>query len=345
MPLYPLLRPLIFLMEGEQAHRATISGLKLLPSGAPKPDPALRVSLAGLEFPNPVGLAAGFDKDAEVFGQILRLGFGSAEVGTLTPLPQGGNPRPRLFRLPEDKAVINRMGFNNGGLEAARARLQGRRREGIVGVNIGANKDSADRIADYAIGVRKMAPLADYLTVNISSPNTPGLRALQDKVALDDLLRAVVEARGPATPPIFLKLAPDLEPSDVDDIADVSVARGIDALIMSNTTITRPPLKSRHRGETGGLSGRPLKQLALERLRDFRAATGGAIPLIAAGGIEDGADAFARIRAGASLVQIYSALVYSGPGLARSICRELKQLLAREGFRTVAEAVGTGRHS
>jgi dihydroorotate dehydrogenase len=332
----------MFLMEGERAHRATIAAMKMLPIGAPKPDPALAVSLAGLDFPNPIGLAAGFDKDAEVFGQILRLGFGFAEVGTLTPLPQAGNPRPRLFRLPADKAVINRLGFNNGGIDAARARLEGRRGGGIVGINIGANKDSADRIADYVAGVRKMAPLADYLTVNISSPNTPGLRALQDKAALDDLLAAVVEARGSGKPPIFLKLAPDLERSDIDDIADLSVARGIDALIVSNTTVSRPPLKSSHRGEAGGLSGAPLKQLALRRLRDFRAATGGAIPLIGAGGIENGADAFARIKAGASLVQLYSALVYQGPGLARRIGRELKALLERDGFARVGEAVGAG---
>ena len=340
MPLYPLLRPLAFLMDGERAHRATIAALKLLPSGAPKPDPALRVSLAGLDFANPIGLAAGFDKDAEVFRQILRLGFGFAEVGTLTPLPQAGNPRPRLFRLPEDRAVINRMGFNNGGIDAARARLEGRPRGGTVGINIGANKDSADRIADYVAGVRKMVPLADYLTVNISSPNTPGLRALQDKAALDELLAAVVEARGRGKPPIFLKLAPDLERSEIDDIVQVSIARGIDALIVSNTTVSRPPLKSSHRGEAGGLSGAPLKQLALQRLKDFRAATGGAIPLIAAGGIENGADAFARIKAGASLVQIYSALVYEGPGLARRIARELKALLARDGFAHVGDAVG-----
>jgi dihydroorotate dehydrogenase len=340
MALYPILRPLVFALDAERAHRATIGALKLLPPGEPKRDPQLVTTVAGLEFPNPVGLAAGFDKDAEVFGQILRLGFGFAEVGTLTPLPQAGNPRPRLFRLAEDRAVINRMGFNNGGLEAARARLA-KRGAGIVGVNIGANKDSSDRIADYASGVRAMAPLADYLTVNISSPNTPGLRALQDKAALDDLLQAVCEARGSSKVPLFLKLAPDLERSDIDDIADVAISRGMDALIVSNTTISRPPLKSRHRGESGGLSGAPLAPLALERLRDFRSATGGAIPLIAAGGIGSGAEAFARIRAGASLVQLYSALVYSGPGLARSVCGELKRLLDREGFGSIAEAIGT----
>ena len=343
MRLYPLIRPLVFALDAERAHRATVAALKLLPAGCAEPDPALGVRVAGLDFPNPIGLAAGFDKDAEVFGQVLRLGFGFAEVGTLTPLPQAGNPRPRLFRLAEDRAVINRMGFNNGGQQAALERLAKRRRGGIVGVNIGANKDSADRIADYASGVRAMAAAADYLTVNISSPNTPGLRLLQDKAALDELLSAVAEARGRT--PIFLKLAPDLERSEVEGIAAVAIARAMDALIVSNTTISRPPLESRNRGEAGGLSGAPLKALALERLRDFRSATGGAIPLIAAGGIETGADAFARLQAGASLVQLYSALVYEGPGLARAICRDLKRLLRERGYRDVAEAVGSDRTS
>ncbi len=333
---------MLFTIDAERAHRATIAALKLLPpAGAAKPDPSLAMRVAGLDFPNPVGLAAGFDKDAEVFGKVLRLGFGFAEVGTLTPQPQEGNPRPRLFRLAEDRAVINRMGFNNGGFGAALPRLGRRPRAGIVGINIGANKDSPDRIADYVSGVRIMAPLADYLTVNISSPNTPGLRGLQDKAALDELLAAVVEARSGPNPPIFLKLAPDLHRAEIDDVAQVAIERGMDALIVSNTTITRPDLRSKHGGEAGGLSGAPLKALALERLRDFRSATGGAIPLIAAGGIECGADAFARIQAGASLVQLYSALVYAGPAIARTICRDLKRLLAREGYRNVAEAVGT----
>jgi dihydroorotate dehydrogenase len=341
MALYPLIRPLVFTLDAERAHRATIAALKLLPAaGAAKADPALAVEVAGLSFPNPVGLAAGFDKDAEVFGQVLRLGFGFAEVGTLTPRPQQGNPKPRLFRLAEDRAVINRMGFNNGGFDAALQRLR-RRRAGIVGVNVGANKESADRVADYALGVRTFGPVADYLTVNISSPNTPGLRGLQDKGALDELLAAVAEARTGATP-IFLKLAPDLERTEIDSIVQVAMARGMDALIVSNTTISRPHLKSPHASEAGGLSGAPLKALALQRLRDFRSATGGEIPLIAAGGIASGADAFERIRAGASLVQLYSALVYSGPGLARMICRELKALLRREGFPNVGEAIGSG---
>jgi dihydroorotate dehydrogenase len=354
MALYPLFRPFAFALDAERAHRLTIAALKLVPGGEPAPrDPRLAVTVAGLDFPNPVGLAAGFDKNAEVFAQMLGFGFGFVEVGTLTPRPQAGNPRPRLFRLAEDRAVINRMGFNNDGLEAAKARLSRRRgsttarRPGIVGINIGANKDSAAgdaAIGDYVAGVRAMAPLASYLTVNISSPNTPGLRALQDKSVLGGLLEAVMEARG-AGPPIFLKLAPDLEPADVDDIAKVAMDRRVDALIISNTTISRPILRSGHRGETGGLSGAPLKALALERLRDFRSATGGAMPLIAAGGIENGVDAYERIQAGASLVQLYSALVYQGPGLALSIAGELKTLLMRDGFGTIAEAIGAGEQA
>ncbi|QPQ54652.1 quinone-dependent dihydroorotate dehydrogenase [Allosphingosinicella flava] len=339
MALYPLIRPLLFRLDAERAHGLTIAALKRLRPGVPDEDPVLATDVAGLHFPNPVGLAPGFDKNAEVFGQALRLGFGFAEVGTLTPRAQGGNPRPRLFRLVEDRAVINRMGFNNAGLDAAKKRLAGRG-PGIVGVNIGANKDSADRIADYARGAREMAPFASYLTVNISSPNTPGLRALQDKGALDELLAAVAEARGAGGPPVFLKLAPDLRRSEIGDIVAVATARKMDALIVSNTTLARPHLHSLHCREQGGLSGAPLKCIALEALRDFRSAAGGAIPLIAAGGIESGADAYARIRAGASLVQIYSAMVYEGPGLARRIVRELRALVRRDGFATLAEAVG-----
>jgi dihydroorotate dehydrogenase len=247
-----------------------------------------------------------------------------------------------MFRLVEDGAVINRLGFNNEGQAAARVRLAVRRgRGGIVGVNIGANKDAVDRVADYAAGVAAMAEVADYLTINISSPNTPGLRALQSRAALDELLAGAVAARGVGGPPIFLKVAPDLEPADIDDIAAVSIARGIDALIVANTTITRPPLRSRHAGETGGLSGAPLRDLALQRVRDFHRATGGAMPLIAAGGIASAEDAYARIRAGASLVQLYSALVYAGPGLPRRINEGLAALLQRDGHASIAEAVGT----
>jgi len=346
MSLYTMLRPLLFTLDAERAHRATIRALRLKPVAAPPAaDARLASEVAGLRFPNPVGLAAGFDKDAQVPDAMLGLGFGFVEVGTLTPFPQAGNPRPRLFRLVEDEAVINRMGFNNGGQAAAYERLLRRnRRPGIVGINIGANKDATDRIADYAHGVQVMAGLARYLTVNISSPNTPGLRALQDRGALDALLAAVMDARAAsgATPPIFLKVAPDLEPADIDDIAELASAHRLDGLIVSNTTISRPPLRSRHGGEGGGLSGAPLRDLAQQRLADFRKATGGAMPLIAAGGIASADDAYARIRAGASLVQLYSALVYAGPGLARRINRGLVKLLDRDGFDTIGEAVGAG---
>jgi len=342
MALYPLLRPLAFAIDAEAAHRLTIRALTLLPAGLPaRPDPVLKVRVAGLDFPNPVGLAAGFDKDAVAFAQMLGFGFGFVEVGTLTPRPQSGNPRPRLFRLAEDRAVINRMGFNNKGQAAALARLEKRdRRRGIVGVNIGANKDSRDRIADYAAGVRSMLGVADYLAVNVSSPNTPGLRELQDGGALAELLAAVTEARG-AGPPVFLKVAPDLERRQVDAIVRAATSNKVDALIVGNSTVGRPALRSSQRFEAGGLSGAPLKALALERLGDFRRASGGALPLIACGGIENGVDALARIRAGASLVQLYTALVYEGPGLAERINAELRRLLAIEGFERLTDAVGT----
>jgi dihydroorotate dehydrogenase len=341
MDLYPFLRPLVFRLDAERAHLLSLSVLEKAPHRAPpSADSRLAIRVAGLDFPTPVGLAAGYDKDARVPDALLGLGFGFVEVGTLTPKPQAGNPKPRLFRLVEDRAVINRMGFNNGGQEAAFARLAARTRRGVVGVNVGANKDSVDRTADYAAGVRAMAPVADYLTINISSPNTPGLRALQEAAALDALLAAVQEARGAKGPPVFLKVAPDLDPADIDAIAKVVVDRRIDALIVANTTVARPPLSSPHGVESGGLSGEPLRPLALQRLRDFRVATGGQVPLIAAGGIATAEDAYARIRAGASLVQLYSALVYGGPGLARKIARGLLPLMQRDGFTRVADAVG-----
>jgi len=343
MRVYSLLRPLVFRLDAERAHRLTVRAMSWRNAArAPAADPLLAIRVAGLDFPNPVGLAAGFDKDGLCPDGMLALGFGSAEVGTLTPRPQAGNPQPRLFRLVDDEAVINRMGFNNGGQAAALARLAARKaRGGIVGVNIGANKDSDDRTADYVAGVRTMAAVADYLTVNISSPNTPGLRALQSRAALDDLLARVIDARTGATP-IFLKVAPDLEPADIEDIAAVVRARGIDALIVSNTTITRPPLASRHAGETGGLSGAPLAALALQRLRDFHVATEGRVPLISAGGIDSAEAAWERIRAGASLVQLYSALVYHGPGLASRIADGIAERLRDGGFASLAAAVGGG---
>lgn len=339
--MFPFLRPFVFAIDPETAHRLTIGAVRILSGRDVRPaDNMLRSRVAGVEFPNPVGLAAGFDKDAEVPHAMLGLGFGSVEVGTLTPLPQPGNLKPRLFRLVEDEAVINRMGFNNAGQGAAHDRLvAARARLGVIGVNIGANKDSADRIADYVLGVATMSDVASYLTVNISSPNTPGLRALQDEGALLALLDAVSEARKPGGPPLFLKVAPDLEPSDIDAIARLSAGK-VDALIVANTTIWRPALASRHREETGGLSGAPLRALAHQRLIDFRKATGGDMPLIGVGGIANADDAYARIRAGASLVQIYSALVFHGPGLVRRINDGLKMRLTRDGFSNVSEAVG-----
>ena len=345
MSLYPLIRPFAFALDAERAHRLTIQALKLVPPHRPPDLPAsLRTKVAGLDFPSPIGLAAGFDKDAEVPEQMLSLGFGFVEVGTLTPRPQEGNPKPRLFRLREDEAVINRMGFNNRGQASAFDRLQQcSHSRGIVGVNVGANKDSADRIADYANGVRAMATVADYLTINISSPNTPGLRQLQDEGALRELLSAVQEFRPAKGPPIFLKVAPDLGEGEPDQIVRVALQHGIEGLIVANTTVSRPELKSRWAGEQGGLSGAPLKALALRALRDFRSASGGEIPLIGVGGIATAEDAWERIRAGASLVQLYSAMVYQGPDIAHRIALGLAALLEREGFASVGEAVGSAR--
>lgn len=340
--LFRLLRPALFALSPETGHRASIAALKFGSRRAPPAPGPLAIEVAGLRFPNPLGMAAGFDKDGEVPDAVLGLGFGFVEIGSITPLPQPGNPRPRLFRLAEDRAVINRMGFNNGGADAAKIRLRRRAgRGGIVGVNIGANKDSANRVSDYALLTDRFAPLASYLAINISSPNTPGLRALQDEGALVALLDAVLGARPVDGPPVFLKVAPDLEPTDIDAIARIALDKRLGALIVSNTTISRPPLASLHAGETGGLSGAPLRDLAQRRLRDFRTATGGAIPLIGVGGIGSAQDAWARIRAGASLVQLYSAMVYDGPGLARRIVRDLERLMRRDGFATLAEAVGS----
>lgn len=345
MSLYPLLRPLLFRLDAERAHRLTIELLKLRSGTGFTPEPladaALETEVAGLRFANPVGLAAGFDKDAEVVGPLFNLGFGAVEVGTITPLPQPGNPRPRSFRLVEDRAAINRYGFNSEGQAAALARLAARPRgSGRLGVNIGANKESADRIADYAEGIARMAPVADYLTVNISSPNTPGLRQLQDEGALRELLARIRDARPAGGPPVFLKVAPDQGEGEPAQIVRAAVDHGIDALIVGNTTVSRPALRSAAAGETGGLSGAPLKPLALETLRRFRSETGGALPLVGVGGIASAEDAWERIRAGASLVQVYTALVYEGPGLAKRIARGLAERVRREGMTSIAEAVG-----
>lgn len=341
--MFQLLRPALFALQPETAHNLTLSALSALPAReGPATDPILETRIAGLTFPTPVGLAAGFDKDARVWRQMLGLGFGFVEVGTLTPKPQAGNPKPRVFRLAEDRAVINRLGFNNGGLEAALPRLAAHPR---LGVNVGANKDSADRIADYAHGVRKVAPFAAWITLNISSPNTPGLRGLQGE-ALPELLAAAGEARGAGGPPLFLKLAPDLDEAQIDAISDAALASPLAGLIVSNTTLARPDtLRSTHAGEAGGLSGAPLTAPALAVLKAFRQRLGTRLPLIGAGGIASAEDAYARIRGGASAVQLYSAMIYEGPGLAARISAGLVALLRRDGFTSVAEAVGVDMRS
>ncbi|WP_040485198.1 quinone-dependent dihydroorotate dehydrogenase [Lutibaculum baratangense] len=346
--LYGLARPLLFRLDPEQAHGLAIRALR---SGAvrthPEPaDPRLRVTLWDLDFPNPIGMAAGFDKNAEVPGAVLDLGFGFVEVGTLTPRPQAGNPRPRMFRLVEDGAVINRLGFNNEGHEAALRRLETRQRKGIVGVNIGANKDTADKAADYAAGIAVFAPVASYLTINISSPNTPGLRDLQHEAALDDLLGRCVAARDQAREvverrvPLLLKIAPDLDQAACDGIAEVVSRHAIDGLIVSNTTLERQNLASAHAAEAGGLSGRPLFRLSTEVLARMHRRLPD-LPLIGVGGVDSGAAAYEKIRAGASLVQLYTGLVYEGYDLPRRICRDLVRCLRRDGFSSVAAAVGT----
>ena len=321
---YPL-RSALFALDAERAHRAAIRALALWGSlGTVFRSEMVEtpVQLGGLTFPNRLGLAAGLDKDAEAIPGLFGLGFGAVEVGTLTPRPQGGNPRPRLFRLPEDEAVINRMGFNNGGIDAALARIArlGPRR-GMLGINVGANKDSADRVADYALGVGKAAAHADYVTINVSSPNTPGLRDLQSRPALDELLAASDAARGRT--PLFLKVAPDLDRAGLEGAIRAALDNRIDALIVSNTTISRPPLRSAHAGEAGGLSGKPLAPLARQKLAEAAEIAAGALPLISAGGIDGPDEARRRIDAGATLVQLYSALVFKGPGLPRAIARAL----------------------
>ena len=337
-----LARPALFALDPETAHALTIRALALwgacgAPFAAPSPDARLKTRVAGLDFASPIGLAAGMDKDARAIDGLFALGFGSVEVGTLTPRAQAGNPRPRLFRLARDEAVINRMGFNNGGIAAALERIsQLRRRRGVLGINVGANKDSADRIADYAHGVAAAAPRADYVTINISSPNTPGLRDLQHGAALAELIAAAVENGG--TTPIFLKIAPDLDNKAIDHVANAAINGRIAALIVGNTTVSRSPLQSPSAVEAGGLSGAPLRPLAREKLAQAVAATGGALPIIAVGGIDSAEEAYARLRAGASLVQLYSALVYHGPGLVAAINAGLAKLLARDGFASPDEA-------
>lgn len=330
-------------LDAERAHELAIAGLSHLPLSVTRDDPVLRTEVAGLVLPNPVGLAAGLDKNAVAIRGLGGLGFGFVECGSVTPRPQAGNPRPRLFRLQEDRAIINRMGFNNDGLEAFAARLARRPPGVVVGANLGANKDAEDRIADYETGLRRLGDLADYLTVNVSSPNTPGLRGLQTVEALEPLLTRIKAAR-PAGRPVFLKIAPDLSGEDIGRIVEASLLHGLDGLIVSNTTLDRPDtLKSAHAGEAGGLSGAPLRARATSALAAAVEASAGRLPLIAVGGIADGGDAYARIRAGASAIQLYSALVFEGPGLVRRIKDDLAARLRADGFSTVTEAVGTAR--
>jgi dihydroorotate dehydrogenase len=339
--------PVLKRLPPETAHRAAINGLKIAPpTSALASDPRLAVEVLGLKFPNPLGLGAGFDKNAEVPGAMLRLGFGFVEVGTLTPRPQAGNARPRLFRLQEDAAVINRFGFNNEGFERARARLERRPpglAMGLLGVNLGANKDAADRVEDYALGVRTFAPLADYLTINVSSPNTPGLRDLQRREALDDLIARVVEARDETEPhrPLMLKIAPDLDARGLEDIVATALIRRIDGLIVSNTTVARPAtLSSRNRGESGGLSGRPLFEPSTRLLARAYLLTGGAMPLIGCGGVEDSETALAKIEAGANLMQLYTGLVLKGHGVVQEILEGLSRSVEARGLNRIGELVG-----
>jgi dihydroorotate dehydrogenase len=323
---FRLSKPFLQGGDAEAAHAMTLRMLSLLPRlPKRKTDPILAQTVFGLDFPNPLGLAPGFDKNAEVPGQMLQLGFGFTEVGTLTPRPQSGNPKPRLFRLTEDQAVINRMGFNNEGHGAALQRLWRKRHNGIIGINIGANKDSVDRAADYVAGIAAFSEIADYITVNISSPNTPGLRGLQSADELQALLKRLNEARAsqPKRPAMLLKIAPDLGQAELQDIAACCDGKAVDGVIVSNTTLSRPTLASRHAGEAGGLSGRPLFKLSTQQLARFYVLTKGQIPLIGVGGIEDGATALQKIEAGASLLQVYSALVYRGPALIDDVLQAL----------------------
>ena len=349
LPLYSLARPLLFCLEAEKAHNLSIRALKngLLPRISNEFDPILASEHFGIRFPNPIGLAAGYDKNAEVIPAISGLGFGFVEAGSITPRAQPGNPRPRIFRLAKDAAIINRLGFNNRGLEEAERNITAFAEKAVVGANLGANKDSPDRIDDYVRGMNRLAPLASYITVNISSPNTPGLRALQGKAVLDDLLGRLCEARNALTEdgvkhfPILLKIAPDLTDDDNADIAASVLAMEIEGLIISNTTITRPAsLIDTQKAENGGLSGRPLRKISLGVLKEMYQATEGKILIVGVGGIETAADAYERIRAGASLIQLYSAMIYHGPYVAAKIALGLAQLLREDGFESINEAIG-----
>jgi dihydroorotate dehydrogenase len=338
--------PLMRLIDAEDAHRLAIRGLIMLPPASPRPDNlALAVSAFGLNFPNPIGMAAGFDKNAEAPDAVLRLGFGFVEIGSVTPRPQQGNPRPRLFRLLRDEAVLNRMGLNNDGGDVVLRRLVARAANpGVVGVNVGVNKDSDDRAADYVSLIGLFAPVASYFTVNVSSPNTPGLRDLQHGSALDDLLARVIAARdaAPSRKPVLLKIAPDLSLVELDDIVHVARARKVDGMIVGNTTLARPAwLREQQLAkEQGGLSGRPLFRLSTRMVAETFVRVEGAFPLIGVGGIDSGGAALTKIRAGATLVQLYSALVYKGLGLVDEIKTALVQAAHREANSSLADMIG-----
>lgn len=342
--------PVLRWLDPEDAHRLAIQGLRFLPPGKPHADdPKLAVRAFGLNFPNPIGMAAGFDKSAEVPDALLRLGFGFVEIGSVTPKPQSGNPRPRLFRLERDEAVINRMGFNNDGAETALRRLAARAQHGgIVGVNVGANKDSPDRVNDYVKLIETFAPVASYFTVNVSSPNTPGLRNLQEGALLDDLLARVIDARqrvreSAGDTPVLLKIAPDLSLAQLDEVVQVARSRRVDGMIVSNTTIARPStLREEMRAkEQGGLSGRPLFRLSTRMVAETYVRVEGAFPLIGVGGVDSGGAALTKIRAGASLIQLYSSLVYKGLGIVDEIKRDLASTLLRTGRDSLSEIVGS----
>ncbi len=340
---YSLIDLVLSHIDAEAAHGLALRALKsgLTPGDGRDDPPSLRVGIWGRHLPNPIGLAAGFDKNAEVADAMLKLGFGLVEIGSVTPRPQAGNPRPRLFRLAEDRGVINRMGFPGQGLEAARSRLATRPRRGFVGVNVGANKDSTDRAADYVTGCVALAPYADYLVCNVSSPNTPGLRNLQGRTELAGLLKRVQDAIAAKPVPLVVKIAPDATEDDLDDIVAVCRELRLDGIIVGNTTLSRPAsLQSPRRNETGGLSGAPLTSLSTEVLRRTAQRVEGQFPLIGCGGVGSGADAYAKIRAGATLVQLYSAMVFEGPPLIRRIKDELAALLLRDGFSSVEAAIG-----
>jgi dihydroorotate dehydrogenase len=341
--------PLLRWFDPEDAHRMAIHGLRLMPPMKPRVDDSkLAVRAFGLNFPNPIGMAAGFDKSAEAPDALLRLGFGFVEIGTVTPKPQVGNPRPRLFRLERDEAVINRMGCNNDGAEAVLRRLAARANlGGIVGVNVGANKDSSDRVADYVTLIETFAPVASYFTVNVSSPNTPGLRNLQQSAALDDLLAKVIDARervrkNAGDSPVLLKIAPDLSLAELDDVVHIARSRRVDGMIVANTTLARPSTlrESNRAKEQGGLSGRPLFRLSTRMVAETYVRAEGAFPLIGVGGIDSGGAALTKIRAGASLIQLYSSLVYKGLGLIEDIKNDLASTLLRTGRDSLSEIVG-----